>query len=171
MQEDEDKTGDANIQGKKTNLKAYPRKKKWRRRRRRMKPGNRSDPRHSDLEKRIKNITFFSQTIRGESTENFFILFLFPTTATLGSPPASTFFSLIRRKEISLSPSSAVPFPNFPVKNILSQQWEGKGRRGKGRGASSRSPHQPAVENGGVGLGGPWMDIFVCASYQKFIAR
>ncbi len=93
MQEDEDKTGDANIQGKKTNLKTYPRKKKWRSRRRRTKPRNRSDPQHSDLEKRIKNITFFSQTIRGESTENFFILFLFQTTATLGSPrPPPHFF-------------------------------------------------------------------------------
>ena len=78
-----------------------------------------------------KHNFFLPNDTRRKHGEFFYPFFISNNRHTRISAPASTFFSLIRRKEISLSPSSAVPFPNFPVKNILSQQWEGKGRRGK----------------------------------------
>ena len=172
MQEDEDKTGDANIQGKKDKFKNIPEEEE-------VEEAEEADEAREPFRStafrpgktnKIHNF-FLPNVTRRKHGELFYPFFISNNCHTRISAPASTFFSLIRRKEISLSPSSAVPFPNFPVKKYIVATMGGKREEGKERGVSSRSPHQPAVENGGVGLGGPWMDIFVCASYQKFIAR
>ena len=132
MQEDEDKTGDANIQGKKDKFKNIPEEEEVEEEEEadEAREPFRSTAFRPGKTNKIHNF-FLPNVTRRKHGELFFPFFISNNCHTRISAPASTFFSLIRRKEISLSPSSAVPFPNFPVKNILSQQWEGKGRRGK----------------------------------------
>ena len=97
-----------------------------------------------------KHNFFLPNHTRRKHGEFFYPFFISNNCHTRISARLHIFFSNSAERDFTFTLLRR-PFPQFSGKKYIVATMGGKREEGKERGVSSRSPHQPAVENGGLG--------------------